>query len=62
MGFANTIMIICGIIVSIIGIVTWINPNFERLINAPGGPRLKGTIALVVGIIILIIGLIIEMP
>ncbi len=39
-----------------------INPNFARYINAPGGPRLKATIALIVGIIIIIIGLTIEIP
>lgn len=62
MGYVNIFMLICGIIVSVIGIGTWINPNLERLINAPGGPRLKGTIALIIGIIIIIIGLMIEMP
>jgi len=60
MGLANTILIICGAIVSLFGITTFLNPNFARWINAPGGPRLKATISLIAGIIIIIIGLTIE--
>ncbi len=62
MGLTNTILIVAGIIVIIIGLDTFINPNFSRLINAPGGPRLKASIALIVGIILLIIGLIYQLP
>jgi len=60
MGLTNTILIICGSIVSLFGIAAFLNPNFARWINAPGGPRLKAAIALIVGIIIIIIGLTIE--
>jgi len=62
MDLTNIIMIVVGIIVIIIGIAGFINPNFTRLINAPGSPRLKAIIAIVVGIIILLIGLIIQIP
>ena len=62
MGLTNTILIICGAIVSLFGIAAFLNPNFGRWINAPGGPRLKAAIALIVGIIIIIIGLTIEIP
>jgi hypothetical protein len=62
MGLTNTILIIVGIIVSIIGLVAFINPNFSRLINAPGSPRLKASIALIAGVIILIIGIIYQLP
>jgi hypothetical protein len=58
MALTNTILIVVGIIVTIIGLAAFINPNFSRLINAPGGPKLKATIALIIGFIILIIGLI----
>lgn len=57
MTLTNTILIVVGIVVIIIGLAAFINPNFSRLINAPGSPRLKGTIAFVVGAIILVIGL-----
>jgi len=62
MGLANTILLICGAIASLFGIAAFLNPNFARWINAPGGPRLKAAIALIVGIIIVIIGLTIEIP
>lgn len=54
----NIAIIIVGIIISLIGIATFLNPNFAKLINVPGGPRLKAMVALVVGLIILIYGLI----
>lgn len=62
MGLTNTILIICGVVVSLFGIAAFLNPNFARWINAPGGSILKATISLIVGIIIIIIGLTIEMP
>ena len=62
MTFTNTIIIIVGIIVIIIGLAAFINPNFSRLINFPGSPRFKASIAFIIGIIIIIIGLIIEIP
>ena len=62
MGLANTILIVTGVIVIIIGLVAFINPNFSRLINAPGGPRLKASIALIAGVILLFIGLVIQLP
>jgi len=62
MALANTILIVSGIIVIIIGLAVFINPNFSRLINAPGGPRLKASIAIIAGVILLIIGIIIQLP
>ena len=62
MGLANTILIISGVFVIIIGLAAFINPNFSRLINAPGGPRLKASIALIAGVILLFIGLVIQLP
>jgi hypothetical protein len=62
MGIANIITIILGVIVIIIGIAAFLNPNFTRIINAPGGPRLKAIIALIAGIIITIFGLLYKMP
>jgi hypothetical protein len=62
MELVNIILTIVGISVLLIGIGAFLNPNFARLINAPGGPRLKAAIATIVGIIIIIIGLIVEIP
>ena len=43
----NIIISIVGIIVTIIGITTFINPNFAKLINVPGGPKIKGIVAII---------------
>ena len=47
-----------NIILGLIGIAAFLNPNFAKLINVPGGPRLKAMVALIVGLIIMIYGLI----
>ena len=58
----NLIMIIVGAIVVLFGVGAILNPNIARWINAPGGPRLKASVALITGIIIIIVGLIVEFP
>jgi len=55
----NIVLIIVGAIVSLIGVAAFINPNFSKLINVPGGPKLKAIVAIIIGLIILITGLII---
>ena len=62
MGITNAILLIVGIIVVLIGLGAFINPNFARLINAPGGPRLKASISFVLGVILILIGLIVQLP
>jgi hypothetical protein len=62
MEIANTILVIVGVIVLLFGIAAFFNPNFARWINAPGGPRLKAIIAIVVGIILILVSLIINLP
>lgn len=62
MELANIIMIVVGAIVALIGVVAFFNPNFARIINAPGGPRLKAIVALIAGIIIAIVGLFVQFP
>jgi len=62
MEIVNLITLIVGVIVILIGLAAFFNPNFARIINAPGSPRLKAIIAIVVGVIISIIGLIVQFP
>ena len=62
MEVVNTVLLVVGMIVSVIGVAALINPNFARLINAPGGPRLKGSIAIICGIIIIIVGIMYQFP
>ena len=58
----NTILLIVGVIVLLFGIGVFFNPNFARWINAPGGPRLKAMIAIVVGIILVVVSLVVYFP
>ena len=58
----NTVLIIVGGIVTLIGILAIFIPNLTKIINAPGNPRIKAIIAIIIGIIILAIGLLIELP
>lgn len=58
MDITNTVLLIVGAIVVLFGIGAFLNPNFSRWINAPGGPKLKGSIAIVIGLMIIIIDLI----
>ncbi len=59
---ANLILLLVGGIVIILGVLSIFFPGLTRVINAPGGPRLKSIIAIIIGLVILIIGLIIELP
>ena len=55
----NWIFIISGAFVALLGFFGLANPSFTRLINFPGGPRLKATVAIIIGIIFVIAGLIV---
>ena len=59
---SNIIVLLAGILVLFFGIVAFINPNWARWINFPGGPRLKAITALAGGIILIIIGIFIQIP
>ena len=61
MGVANTILIVTGAIVTLIGVLTTFIPNLARIINAPGGPRLKASITIIIGLILIIVGFNIEL-
>ena len=62
MGLTNTILLVSGVIVTLIGVAAFFNPHIARWINAPGGLRLKAIIAMIVGIVIMIVGLAIPFP
>ena len=49
------ILPIIGILIIGIGLATLLNPNFSRLINLPGDPRLKAILSIIVGIILIIL-------
>jgi hypothetical protein len=40
----NTILIIVGALLILLGVLTIFIPNLLRIINVPGGPKLKATV------------------
>lgn len=62
MEVVNLVLVIVGSLVALIGIISFFVPALTRIINAPGGPRLKAIVALITGIILVLIGLIVEIP
>ena len=62
MTITNYILIILGVAVGIIGLLSIFFPNLTRIINAPGGQRLKSAVAIITGVIIFFIGLLVEIP
>ena len=62
MNTANIILLIVGACVILFGIGAFFNPNIVRWINAPGGPRLKAIIAIIIGVMLIIVGLVIQIP
>jgi hypothetical protein len=51
----NTILLIVGLIVILIGIGSLINSNIARLINLPGNAQIKAILAAIIGIIMIIL-------
>jgi hypothetical protein len=62
MAAVNYILILLGVIVTLIGVISIFFPGLTKIINAPGGPRVKSIIAIIVGIIIFFIGLLVNIP
>ena len=60
MEITNTIFIVAGVIAILTGLATFFNPNFARIIRAPGGPRIKAMIALIAGVILIIVGFVFQ--
>ena len=57
----NLILLIVGVIVVLFGIGAFFNPNFARWINAPGGPKIKAIIALIIGLILIFVSFVINL-
>ncbi|MEM4257814.1 MAG: hypothetical protein QXL17_01505 [Candidatus Thermoplasmatota archaeon] len=62
MGITNLIIFISGLLVTLIGLGAFINPNLARWINAPGAPIIKAIIALIIGIIMIALSVFIQFP
>ena len=62
MEFLNIVFLAVGLLTTVIGLLAFFVPNFARLINAPGGPKIKAVIALIIGIVFILVAILIEMP
>ena len=62
MNSINTVFTVIGLIILLIRILAFFNPNWTRWINFPGGPKIKAIVATITGIIFIIIGFLIEIP
>ncbi|MFO8078411.1 MAG: hypothetical protein R6U21_07215 [Thermoplasmatota archaeon] len=51
----NIILLIVGLIILLIGIGSFINPNIARWINLPGTKQIKAIAATIIGIIMIIL-------
>ena len=62
MSALNTIFLIIGTVLVIVGAVSFLLPGLTRFINSPGGPKLKAVISMSIGIFFILLGLLVEMP
>ena len=60
MTVVNTVLLVVGVIVVLIGVAAFFIPAFARLINAPGGPKAKAIVAMAIGIILIVVGMVVE--
>jgi sulfite exporter TauE/SafE len=62
MSTVNHVLIVLGIIVTLIGALSFIFPALTKIISAPGNEKIKSIIATIAGIILLIVGLTTKIP
>jgi len=57
----NTVLIIVGALLILLGVLTIFIPNLLRIINVPGGPKLKATVSIVIGLILIVVGISVQL-
>jgi dipeptide/tripeptide permease len=57
----NTVMIIVGALLILLGALTIFIPNLSRIINVPGGPKLKAIVSIVIGLILIVVGISVQL-
>ena len=58
----NTFFLILGIGLALLGIASFFLEGLTRIMNAPGGPKMKSLICTIVGVAFIIFSLTVEMP
>jgi len=59
---ANLIILIIGVLICILGIGTFFNPNLAKWINLPGSHTIKAIGSTAVGVIMIIISFLVQIP
>jgi len=54
-------MIIVGALLILLGALTIFIPNLSRIINVPGGPKLKAIVSIVIGLILIVVGISVQL-
>ena len=57
----NIVLIIVGALLTLLGALTIFIPNLSRIINVPGGPKLKAIVLIIIGLILIVIGISIQL-
>jgi hypothetical protein len=57
----NIVLIIVGALLTLLGALTIFIPNLSRIINVPGGPKLKAIVLIIIGLILIVVGISIQL-
>jgi uncharacterized membrane protein len=57
----NIVLIIVGALLTLLGVLTIFIPNLSRIINVPGGPKLKAIVLIIIGLILIVVGISIQL-
>ncbi|PNX46744.1 MAG: hypothetical protein BV457_07120 [Thermoplasmata archaeon M9B1D] len=61
MAEVNTVLIIIGSLVALVGAIAFFVPALTRIINAPGGPKLKAIVLIIIGLILIVVGISVQL-
>ena len=57
----NIVLIIVGALLTLLGALTIFIPNLSRIINVPGGPKLKAIVSIIIGLILIVVGISVQL-
>jgi len=58
----NTFFLILGIGLIILGIASFFIQGLTRIMNSPGGPKMKSLICTIIGVFFILLALMVQMP
>ena len=57
----NIVLIIVGALLTLLGVLTIFIPNLSRIINVPGGIKLKAIVSIIIGLILIVLGISVQL-